>query len=331
MTTDHSQTKLQAYNVATMITQARQLFLAQAKYSQRISAYVRCVSLQDSKGETYRFFGIQVDDQPKANFRKVKCGILKALDFSSTTRCVQVIGDSAPYGKKTSEHAQRFLNQQLAQESGSVVLYGFTGYNDKDKGADINHLVARWIAEKPERAKRVLANVVDFHTVKAIETWGCAVSPYVRNFCLVYSKGDRPSVRFGDDTLFSDGIAVDRLIAIDGGTQAFRQIISSLAHNTPVSGLHSVRNRGDGAETSSSAPLFSATEFIGQLSKRKTLPIIKGHYLTSHTLFSPHKPDAGTKKALFERAWRQLVSEQVWKKAEKLVTIKSYNKAYSDL
>lgn len=276
-----------------------------------------------------RVFAVHKEDQRKLQFGEVHQTILTNLDKNNGTQIVQVIGDSAPFSQEGTLSAEQYLFSQLNSDPTSLVLWGYTG-SRKGNGRrmDANALVSKWVNQAPfTRADRVMANIVDEHTPAALKDWGAQVTPFARNFFLVYGNA-----KFGDDVISSDSIT-DKAFCLEGGVQAFKQIVNFLTLEIPVEGIYGLRMEKNPVnyDSSSEAYLhyFSATEFLFELFQKieqiekggkkilaQEIEQFKEAYLKEKHLFNPRRPDGGTKQALFESAWKSFMDQRLWERRE---------------
>lgn len=293
-------------------------------FSQEYSDKVKVQDYQTKHGK-YRIYGIEKTAQNGMKHETIRSALLKEYKCDSI---VQVIGDSASYGVQESKFSAQYLSRKLEQYENSIILYGFTGHND-DGRLDANQIVNEWVDQYPKRADRVIANIVDHHTSVAIKNWGVKISNSVRNFYLVHSLGETPSTLFGDDTISSDGLTNNICFCLEGGIQSFRQAVYMLAQGTRVEAIAHLRGDKNPATrhtiTGEYLNYFSAAEFLNYIKKLviekgktgvsvKEIEDAKNTYLKNRHLFNPERNDSGTKKALFELAWKQFIEEKVWEK-----------------
>jgi hypothetical protein len=312
----------------TVLTPPQQLIelIKQSRLSflQEYSDKVKVQDHQTQHGK-YRIYGVEKTAQNEMNHKMIRNALLKEHGCDSI---IQVVGDSASYGEQESKFAVQYLSQKLEQNPNSIILYGFTGHSDNGR-LDANQIVNEWIDQAPERANRVIANIVDHHTSVAIKNWGVKISNSVRNFYLVHSLGETPSTLFGDDTISSDGLTDKVCFCLEGGIQSFRQAVYMMAQGTRVEAIANLRGDKNPATrhtiTGEYLNYFSAAEFLNYINKLviekgklgvsvKEIEDAKDTYLKDRHLFNPERNDSGTKKALFELAWKQFITEKVWEK-----------------
>ncbi|MEO8400854.1 MAG: hypothetical protein ABI597_03520 [Gammaproteobacteria bacterium] len=227
-----------------LIKTARQVFIQSDKYPVKsLNGPVKLFS-KKINGETYRVFGVKKDDQKEIDFDKLRQEISYELAFNKTQTFVQIIGDSNCFGQQETDFCRRYLSEYLEHDKECIVLYGFTGnLSDDGNRADTNALLAEWLDQHPERANNVIANVVDEHTITAIEKWGCTVSSNVKNYFLVYTDELTPTVKFGDDTPSSDGLS-NKACCLRGGVLSLRQILAMLNDNVLINCVVGLRSEG---------------------------------------------------------------------------------------
>lgn len=288
-----------------------------------------CKDLFTLAKKSHRFFGIHKKHQESlllGDFRQnklfLKDYIFKHLELNRQTKILQVIGDSAVFSPAATKTAQEYLERFLNADE-SLVLWGYTGHVNKDTGAkDTNQLVNDWLDANSDRPKRTLANIVDFHTPQAIESWNSSILTSNRNFYMVY--GD---AKFGDDIISSD-LITDSAVVLEGGIQTFRQMMNLLLFDLQIHCIYNIRNKIKPVVSSFQYEgFFSATEFLDLLAQyiktrtfqgfkiaEKDMEEFKNNYLRTHFLFDPKKPDASTKQNLFDAAWRLFIQERLWTK-----------------
>jgi hypothetical protein len=253
------------------------------------------------------------------------------------------VGDTDGFSIEGTKFAYQFVKKIMDDYKNSVMWYGFTGRKGWRKvvpkaidpklfneltccGA--NQILNELMAKEPKLAKRVIGNVVDFHTVEAIKNWKCDLSENLRTFYLVSSKGD-PKCEFGKDMKSSDGLTTALGICLEGGIQSFAQCISMLINNVKLIGIANLRGENNPAfynpKTDSFTPFFSAAEFLnkikGFLTNRDINTVIAEDmeellkkYLLDRRLYKDSNDDANTKQALFELGWPQFIRDKVWLK-----------------
>ncbi len=179
---------------------------------------------------------------------------------------------------------------------------------------------------------RVIANIVDKHSVEAIRDWGYSISEKVRYFWLVYSNTLKPEAQFGDDIPSSDGIVNAGAFVMDGGIQSLRQIIYMVNHDIPVQGMLGLRNMKNKCsyDPTTQKPYLSAVEFISFMKNKikqhagevtdSVLNAMKEVYLLDHALYNKAAPDVSTKAALWEATWKDFIAG-AWKKLDLVVLI----------
>lgn len=304
--------------IISLIKNARYTFLEGSTNNlKRLSNNVSLFT-QDINGKKYRVFGIKKENQNKIDFNKLRGEISKELGFAGTKKFMQVIGDSAAFSKAGTAYGRKFIPKYLSNNENSIMLYGLTGNVSHDGSqADVNQLVSEYIDNEPEQAKRFIANVVDFHSILAMEKWGSTVPNHINNFFLVYTDGPEPSAKFGDDIIVSDGLTNDKALCLGGGVQTLRQMNAMLKNDVKMDAVNGLRN-----DSTDTLPLLSATEFfMGLKNHLASHHTTKEHaasfvhsYLQKHTLFDVARPDSGTKEALFQATMDQFYQDEIWKK-----------------
>ena len=256
-------------------------------------------------------------------FKTLREELLRHLHLQPSAKIIQVIGDSALFSTAGTRQAADQLEAFFNTHQDAAILYGFTGHRE-GSAQDVNELVSQWIAKEPEeRSSRVCANVVDKHTVEAIESWpGITTSPHVKYFALV-----RGGALFGDDAPLSDFLT-QRAFCLEGGAQSFCQIVNFLDKDVEIQGIFGIRNEADRIYLSACEFLQVLKNAVKQNEKIEATEIekLKEAYLENHHLFNPARPDAGTKQKLFDSAWQLFVEKELWKKLRNLVKIKTVSK-----
>lgn len=269
----------------------------------------------------YRFIGIHKDQQTSLlehclkykAYRPLHTFVMKTLGLPTHTPTLQVIGDSALFSVTGTKTAKVFLETILKKHPG-LVLWGYTGNIDRSTNtADTNQLVSQWLDSDPRRYKRALANVVDFHTVKAVEEWKCSIPFDNLNFYMVYGHAE-----FGDDVISSD-VLTDRAVVLEGGIQSFLQMVNMLSFKVKMQCLYNIRGRVARID-GKNKKFFSASEFchilfkntVGKSLSKEQVEKCLENYLMDHVLFDVKKPDASTKQKLFDLAWNKFINEKLW-------------------
>jgi hypothetical protein len=269
----------------------------------------------------YLFFGVHKSEQRKLNFKSSRSRILEDLNLPNSTPIVQVIGDCTRFSVQGTAIAREFLKNRITPDC--LVFWGHAGLKGGET-ADVNQIVNDWLEECPSRFKRAIANIVDFHSLKAITEWGCTFTPENKNFFLVYGNA-----LYGDDIISSDHLT-DIGLALEGGVQTFRQIVDLLSREKVVYGIYGLRGNANpdfwDEKTGRYLSIFSAVEFLNILKcnldlKNKNKVIDLGllenflrDYLRGRLLFDARNPAAKTKEALFYDAWRKFSLESLWYK-----------------
>lgn len=279
--------------------------------------------LQFRKTNFGNFFGLKKELQLSLDFEKARPLILQNMGLPPDAKFLQVVGDSAKFSAAGTEAGRRFLEKHLADDS-KAILWGFTGQGlSGDAALDVNQLVNDWVDADKARSSRTLANVVDFHTVKAIRDWKCSISTSNYNFFVVY--GD---AKFGDDVISSDSLT-DVAVCLEGGVQSFCQIVNFLDRKRKVVGIYNLRGSTNPAyfdpETKQYMVYFSAGEFLSllksEVDRKKEITSadiekFKDAYLKTHQLINLRRPDAETKQALFDAAWTLFQEKRLWQRLE---------------
>ncbi len=320
-----------------IINQARQVFLQtdlstknESKSEEngllkQINPFVKLYTCT-LEGKIYRVFGVLKEDQEKVDYAGLRQDISAELGFTKTVSFSQVIGDTNAYSKKGTQDSKKYLTNQLENViPDDIILYGLTGRRSPDGSClGANPLVNAWLDESPSPKKcaRVIANVVDFHTVEAITKWGCRVSENITNFYLVYSNPN-PSVMFGDDVQSSDNLTNNKAFCFDGGIQSLRQCFYMMKRGIKIEALVGLRDFSDSKLTICSftnLPYLSASEFINSLNditkaKNATVEDVKqgiSRYLASHAPYAKNAKDASTKDALWEATLIDIIQGSLW-------------------
>ncbi len=341
--------------VISLIEEAKQAFIS----GEGTTPVVGDVELftKEVDGKIYKFFGIAKDKQATTDYTAVRSHILQEMGLAQETRTLQIIGDSAQYNPEQSKFMQKYFNEKMQKSShdDELVIYGYTSrYKDnsseKTKGrTEVNGLVNYWVDQNPEQAKRVLANVVCFHTRQALtesgkvmsgsttdKGWGCDTSEHVTNFFLVYDTKGKGAT-FGDDTISSDELT-DKCYTYEGGIQSFRQggyMAKRGKELKGVSGLRGEKNVGCFVPQEDAYRIFfSAPEFFALLQARTAakgseltpdeVTTIRDEYVATNyqdaladksrrVLTNPHRDDAATKDGLFKEGWADLMKEEGYK------------------
>ena len=275
------------------------------------------------QGRDVFFYGIEKDQQPKIDFRKLKTEIARRMGLPNR-KLVQIVGDSAQFGKEGTQFVRKFLRPYF--EENCILEYGFTGYstrsNEKDSDElDVNTFLNEYITDNPGQAYKVLANVVG-HSIVALEQWGCKGSPSISHYVMVYNQHGMKTgfTTFGDDVMASDYIQSpddgDILLLMEGGPQSFRQSLNVLQHDVPVKAIFNIRSMDRRA-------FFSAAEFFSLVKKAlaenpdlspQSVQDILAAYLKTHQAWDPEKPDADTKEKIFYSSVEEFINKKIFKK-----------------
>lgn len=269
-------------------------------------------------GKTYRIFGVRKDKQKQLNFDEFRRQIAKELELHDIEDACQIVGDSAIFSEVGTKFARSDLQKMFEKENKCMFFYGFTGgTTDNGRLADTNHLISEIADENPERAKRIIANVVDKHTITAIKEWGCSISNSISNFMLVYSNSKEPEVEFGGDTSL-DPLTNKKVKCLDGGIQSLLQLLNLVDENVVVEGINQLRNGKNKKmyHPVSKKPYISACEFLSFIKTaistleaeptKEDISSIINKYLEKHELYDSTRRDGGTKEALWQAALKIL-------------------------
>lgn len=309
--------------IINLIQESRQAFIHNNQSVKTLASGVK-VFTQQINGIKYRIFGVRSEDQTKINFEKLRQEISEELAFNETKDFIQIIGDSQNFSPKGTDFCRNYLSHLLNKYKENIILYGLTGHVDQEIKADTNQFLSEWLDQDINRSKRVVANVVDKHTVEAIDSWGCTVPDNITNFFLVYTDGPKAEVKFGIDIPSSDGLTNSLVICFDGGMQSLRQIICMLNNNIKITCLQNLRDLKDpkSFDETSKLPYLSAGEYLSFLKdKIKNTETVSENkikeyskeYLSTHALYSPKQVD-GDKAKLLNDAMEQFYQKEIWKK-----------------
>ena len=223
---------------------------------------------------------------------------------------LQVIGDCERFSFGGTQFAKKLLTD-IVNKKNIVIEWGLTGYDNIEKECyDVNYLTSDIIDSLDVPC---IANIVDYHTVEAIQKWGCSISRRCCNFLLYYNNKD---CRFGDDVYISDTLC-DDIICFEGGAQSFIQCINGLLLGKKILGISGIRDN----LKEDSVKYFSCVEFLDLIKrniKSMNIDIIKELYLDSCLLFNPNKGDAGEKNRLFQEGWDKLVKYKLYNHLDEL-------------
>lgn len=289
--------------------------------------------LSFSKRENKRIFAVNKNLQEKINFSHAREEIVKHLELPRYTKILQVIGDCIPFSSRGTERAKGILASILEQPD-QLLLWGYTG-SKKDDGRrlDLNQLINEWVDASDVRGNRVLANLLDVDTPRALIEWNCLGAQTAKNFYLVYG-----GAKFGEDIVSSDSIT-DKACCFDGGIQSFRQMMNLLMRDVTIQCYYGLRNEKDSYKSNVAwqNKYFSAVEFIkfirdniqeyyvyNGLAEREVpeameivndfLELWKDDYLTMYPLYNPEVRDASSSQALFQAGWNLFLERQLWRK-----------------
>lgn len=280
------------------------------------------------------FFAVNKFRQKEMNFSQARSGILTHLQLPIETKIIQIIGDCTPFSTTGTCKAREAISSIL-EDPNQLLLWGYTG-SQKDNGQrlDINQLLNEWVDSCDTRSSRVLANILDVDTIKALTEWNCLGAKTTKNFYLVYG-----GAKFGEDIDSSDFIT-DQACCFDGGIQSFRQMTNLLMRSTSIRCYYGLRTSNDPANFDRNAQsyieYFSAVEFMKWMRDNiqkyyeyndltgKTIPpeldicddileIWKDRYLNLHPLCNPLVRDFTTRHALFEDGWKLFLEKKLWK------------------
>ena len=265
------------------------------------------------------FYVIDQKNLNNINYVQLKTDLINKMGLK-TRRMVQIVGSSNQFSVEGTQLAREFLKPYFDGEH--ILEYGYTGHiNDDLSKLDINSFLNEYIEQNPNETHRVLANVVG-HTFTALNLWGCKVSDKVSNFVVVYNDYGMQEgfTKFGDDVVASDYIMSaeddDLLVIVEGGPQSFRQAVNVLEKGVKVVALGNVREDNEKI-------IFSAAEFFNlvkselianpYLTQERVKEILNG-YLSNHWAWDPRRPDASTKKALFDSTVDDFINKGIYKK-----------------
>lgn len=276
--------------------------------------------------QSYTIFGVRKDRQDKLDFHQFRTDIAQTLQLPKLSGFTQIIGDSIPYSEKGTQFCRSYISDVVSKEIvQGFLLYGFTGHEQENgRLADKDHLVSEWVDQDAARSQRVIANVVDKHTIDAIESWGCTISQSVRNFILVYTEGAEPSARFGDDAPL-DKLTNRKTICLSGRVQSLVQCLNTLENDVEVVAISQINDPHNykNFDKATHKLFLSASEFLNFLknkiaSSHDSIPSMIqswiNEYCESHELYDATAPDASTKQNLWVLANQLLVEKAVYKK-----------------
>lgn len=306
-------------------------------------------SLKIYSNKEKKVFGIERQDQASINYDELRHKIAYQLGVQEAyPQFTQLFGDSQLFSPKGTQFAYHVLNDFInIQYPKSIILYGFTGKHDPiKKSTDVNHLLSLMVDNKQVDAKRVLANVVDFHTVLAIKEWpGVCISENVNNFTLIYTNSEKPGARFGDDTPTTDHLTNTAAICFEGGIQSLLQSINLVNKGVPILGVTGLRDLSDlrnplAYEVESGKPYLSAIHFLHfmkeKVKKNKEWGETEvkdwtSEYLNKFALTSSKAKDVDTKSALWNEAMKKFVDNRIGDKLDHLKVIACPTKEIKDL
>lgn len=283
------------------------------------------------------FFAVNKLRQKEMNFCQVRSGILTHLKLPTNTKIVQIIGDCIPFSAKGTCKAREMISSIL-EDPNQLLLWGYTG-TQKDNGRrlDVNQLLNEWVDSCNTRSNRVLANILDIDTVKALTEWDCLGAKTAKNFYLVYG-----GAKFGEDIDSSDSIT-DQACCFEGGIQSFRQMVNLLMRNTSIQCYYGLRTSNDPANFDRNAQpyieYFSAVKFMKWMQDNiqkyyeynnligKTIPpemdicddileFWKDSYLDLYPLCNPQVRDFSTRQAFFQDGWNLFLEKRLWEKLD---------------
>lgn len=225
-----------------------------------VNAFLKLIEICSPEGN-FRFFGIKKEDQVKLNLCDFKRLLIASLG-SSTSRIIQIIGDSRKLGEEGSAFGRKFLQEHCFSQN-CLIEYGYTGYMCENE-MEVNSFVNELLNRMPNQSCRVLANVVSESHI-AVEKWGCKVSQHVKNFIVVYNDAgtlEEKCTKFGDDVFISDNLLNvadgDSIICLDGGFQSFRQVVNCLKLGLRIELVYNLRKPGG-------EKLFSTATFLNKV------------------------------------------------------------------
>lgn len=261
--------------------------------------------------------------------------ILTNTNMLSNTKIIQFVGDCDLYKEEYIVAIKNFVDRVLEKYNDIIIEWGFTGKESfKSNQYDINCIVGEIIDRENIPS---IGSLVNYHSVKAIEEWGCSHARNCKLFTLVYS--DKGAL-FGDDCDLTDMLC-DILVVVDGGIQSFNQIVNCLIDDKQIHVLYGARDtekeRDYDVDTKTFIKYFNAGEFLSIFSdineskqslNKKNINQILSYYLEERELYDKRKGDANTKDKLFDHAWNKFVDNELWKKMN-LVSINNVNEFIS--
>lgn len=251
--------------IIEMIAEAKKAFFF--KDNKKIKPFYKNIYLfeKEINSNTYKIFGLKKDQQNLVDYDELRKLLLKELGCQDD-KVMEVIGDSSKFDQKGSFFAKEHFAKEMRSFNG-ILIYGYTGKKDPQSGqVDTNGLVNDYIDENPEFAKRVLANIVDYHTRISLGQknqivptlaertgWGDMGSKHIKNFFLVWDEGvregqvfltDQGGAKFGDDTIVSDNLVNSKILMYGGGIQSFQQANNILERGYDIVSIIGLREQG---------------------------------------------------------------------------------------
>lgn len=315
--------------ILNLIETSRKMFIQSAAETAKLGLNSKGIKLYTEDG--IHIFGVGRDIQKYINYDELRFSVSYTIGFKQTyPEMAQIVGDSQLFSVEGTQFASEVLHDFVHQKfPQSIILFGFTGKHDKEKNrADANHILSLMVDNKKIETNRVLANMVDYHTPLAINSWpGVTISENIKNYTLVFTEGE-PQATFTHDTPTTDGLTNSGLLCLEGGVQSLLQAVNILIKNVPVYGVMGLRDLSDRTNPLSFHPIsgkpyLSAAGFL-QFIKEKTQTkneIVESdikqwtdEYLKDFALTNPKGTDAGTKPAAWEEAMSKMITFKIWEK-----------------
>lgn len=146
-----------------------------------------CIIEHDNK--KHIIFGVEKDQQQYVDIERFRHDIARELEIE-TKEFLGFFGDSFRFSVGGSAYAKG-KTQDILESTNGIVVYGGSGrIEEEGTRLDINGCINQLATERPLLGKRILANIVDEHSISALKKggWGCSISDNVTNFILVYNK-----------------------------------------------------------------------------------------------------------------------------------------------
>jgi Predicted ATPase len=285
--------------------------------------------------ETYRFFGVNQEEQEKVNFKELKAKFAKLMG-TTEEGMIQLVGDTNLFTENGHAFAHKFLKERINGKN--MIEYGFSGH--KKETFDANEFLNEFVNQNPSESHRFLANVLS-QTRDALlkPSWNCSISD-VKNFVVVYNKYGMEVepvyvnkikttgyTTFGDDITMSDYLLQaqdgDRLICLEGGPQSFIQTVNSLIQSLKVEFVYNLRKPENEVG-------FSAARFFNQLrlspkaskdlTKEDVREIFEKYSSTLAFIINKGNADYQTKQELFDNGMKKFMDNEVYKKIDTFCT-----------